>query len=134
MPVLLNSAKQHSAITAISTNAPIAPSAMNFPPLPPRIGAAPVFGGGTGTVDVVLNITLNGTAVPGVVTGTLVGEKVQVVCSGKLPGQIDVTVPVKILSGTTCSMNVPVRAGSDGNLRQLAARKSNLVIVARARQ
>src|SRR5579864_2858034 len=101
-------AKQHRAIAAISTNAPIAPSAMNFPPLPPRIGAAPVFGGGCGTRDVVLNITLNGTAVPGVVTGTLAGENMHVVSNGKLPGQIGVTVPVKILSGTTCSMKVPV--------------------------
>jgi hypothetical protein len=95
--------------TTISTNAPIAPRATKFPPeLPPRTGAAPFFGGGTGLRDVVMNATLNGTAVPGVVTLTLGGVNVQVVCNGRLPGQMKFTVPVKILSGTSCSMNVPV--------------------------
>ena len=45
---------------------------------------------------------------PGVVTTTLAGENMHVVSIGKLPGQIGVTVPVKMLSGTTCRLNVPV--------------------------
>ena len=84
-PTLLN--------MAISANATIASRAMNVPPLPPRIGAAPIF---TGTRDVVINAALNGTAVPGVVTVTLGGVNVHVVCTGKLPGQMKFTVPVKM--------------------------------------
>ena len=87
---------------------------MKFPPPPPRIGAAPVFSGGAGTRDVITNATLIGTAVPGVVMFTLVGENVSVY-SGKLPGQMKFTVPVKILSGTSCKHERASVAGIDGN-------------------
>ena len=61
-----------------------------------------------GVREVVWNITENGTAVPGVVTVTeLPGEKLHVVAAGIFPGHTKFTVPVKILSGTSCRLKVP---------------------------
>ena len=61
-----------------------------------------------GVREVVWKATENGTAVPGAVTVTeLPGEKLQVVAAGMFPGQTKFTVPVKILSGTSCKLKVP---------------------------